>query len=200
MFADTNLINLFPVPLWVHALKPEDAAKVSENILAAMPRLRGAKPGLAPDEAWQSDNDLQDDPAFSDLLHFVREATEGVLKYLGVEYESFLVTGLWANVTPAGGPSHRSHTHPNNFLSGVYYVKTPVGGNTIIFSDPKPQTNIIAPAFGKRNAHNSRNAVWQGQNVVQAIIASVLERNVADGSWYLPTKRPPGISLGTPFM
>jgi uncharacterized protein (TIGR02466 family) len=158
MFADTKLVNLFPVPLWVHALNPEDAASVNESALAAIPRLRAAKPGLEPGEAWQTDNSLQDDPAFSVLSDFIHEATEGVLGYLEVDYESFLITGLWVNVTPAGGTSHRSHTHPNNFLSGVYYVKTPAGGNTIIFSDPKPQTNIIAPAFAERNAHNSRNA------------------------------------------
>ena len=185
MFADTRLVNLFPVPLWVHALNPEDAAGVNETVLAAVERMRAAKPALGPNESWQTDNDLQNDPAFAGLAGFVREATEGVLGYLGVRNESFLITGLWANVTPAGGAPHRSHTHPNNFLSGVYYVKTPPGGNTIVFHDPKPQTNIMAPQFAEPNPHNSRNAhidVQAGALILfPAWLPHSVEQNTGEG-------------------
>ncbi|MGH8628692.1 MAG: putative 2OG-Fe(II) oxygenase [Gammaproteobacteria bacterium] len=39
-------------------------------------------------------------------------------------------TGCWANVNGIGA-SHGVHTHPNNFLSGVYYVQTQAGADTI---------------------------------------------------------------------
>jgi uncharacterized protein (TIGR02466 family) len=83
-----------------------------------------------------------------------------VLQRLKLEHGSFLVTGCWANIKPAGGLPHRSHTHPNNFLSGVYYVQVPPGGHSIVFQDPKSQNNIIAPRVLEPNEHNSRNATF----------------------------------------
>jgi hypothetical protein len=35
-----------------------------------------------------------------------------------------MITGCWANVNPPGS-YHPTHNHPNNFLSGVYYVDIP---------------------------------------------------------------------------
>ena len=39
----------------------------------------------------------------------------------------------------APGAAHGLHSHPNNFLSGVYYVRVPSGGDTINFHDPRSQ-------------------------------------------------------------
>ena len=38
----------------------------------------------------------------------------------------FEITGCWATVL-AKGAVHKIHSHPNNFLSGVYYVQTRPG-------------------------------------------------------------------------
>jgi len=44
------------------------------------------------------------------------------LAFLRVDHPQVLITGCWANVN-ASGAAHRMHAHPNNFLSGVYYVQ-----------------------------------------------------------------------------
>ena len=50
----------------------------------------------------------------------------GVLRFLRIGTRELEITGCWATVL-APRASHKLHSHPNNFLSGVYYVRT---GNT----------------------------------------------------------------------
>jgi hypothetical protein len=44
-----------------------------------------------------------------------------------------------------GGAPHRMRSHPNNFLSRVYYVQTQPDADTINFHDPRIQSSIIRP-------------------------------------------------------
>ena len=76
---------------------------------------------------------------------------------LSVDLDGFLVTGCWANIKPRGA-GHPSHIHPNNFLSGVYYVRAPQAGGNIVFHDPRPQPFLVSPPTRERNQYNSRNA------------------------------------------
>ena len=48
----------------------------------------------------------------------------------GIGCDAFEITGCWATVL-AKGAVHKVHSHPNNFLSGVYYVRTRPGADTI---------------------------------------------------------------------
>ena len=52
------------------------------------------------------------------------------------------------------------HSHPNNFLSGVYYVQTWPGADTINFHDPRPQAGFVRPPVTELT----------GQNVDQVVI------------------------------
>ena len=52
------------------------------------------------------------------------------------------MTGLWANMN-APGAIHKMYNHPNNLLSGVYYLQTGKGADTINFHDPRPQRDVI---------------------------------------------------------
>ena len=67
-----------------------------------------------------------------------------VLEQLAVVDSEFAITAFWANLSPPGG-EHPQHVHPNNFLSGVYYVACPQGANSITFHDPRPQAVAIYP-------------------------------------------------------
>jgi uncharacterized protein (TIGR02466 family) len=59
----------------------------------------------------------------------------------------------------ARGASHRRHAHPNNFLSGVYYVRTPAGADTINFHDPRVQGAVIRPPVVELSAANTDQVV-----------------------------------------
>jgi len=68
------------------------------------------------------------------------------------------ITGCWANINSAGA-SHAIHSHPNNFLSGVYYIQTQAGADTVNFHDPRPQTSIIRPPITELTAQNTDQVV-----------------------------------------
>jgi uncharacterized protein (TIGR02466 family) len=47
------------------------------------------------------------------------------------------------------------HSHPNNFLSGVYYVQCDAKANVIRFYDPRPQSEVIMPPRLRQNVYNA---------------------------------------------
>ena len=88
----------------------------------------------------------------------IQRAAESVLAFLRIGVGTLEITGCWANVSAPGAP-HRMHTHPNNFLSGVYYVHVTDGADTINFHDPRPQTAIIRPPVTELTAYNTDQVV-----------------------------------------
>ncbi len=158
MFEETNIVNIFPIPVWVHRLAAGEAESVNRSALALIDGLKAERPETAPGRHLQTPTDLQKRPELEQLTGYVGTATTAILDHLAVAYGDFLITGCWADIMPKGAPARRSHTHPNNFLSGVYYVQTPAGADSVVFHDPKAQTNIIAPRVTQSNEHNSRNA------------------------------------------
>ena len=93
-------------------------------------------------------------PNLANLVSCINHAVEGVLRFLKIGYDDFAITGCWANVNTKGA-SHRMHSHPNNFLSGVYYVQTDHGADTINFHDPRHQTGIIRPPVKELTRENT---------------------------------------------
>jgi uncharacterized protein (TIGR02466 family) len=65
------------------------------------------------------------------------------------------ITGCWANLHSPGA-AHRAHSHPNNYLSAVYYVRTWPGADTINFHDPRSQAGVIRPPVTELTAIDSR--------------------------------------------
>ena len=59
----------------------------------------------------------------------------------------------------ARGAVHKAHTHPNNYLSGVYYLRTSAGADTINFHDPRSQAAIIRPPVLELTAANTDQVV-----------------------------------------
>ncbi len=50
------------------------------------------------------------------------------------------------------------HTHPNNFLSGVHYLRTGPGADRINFHDPRSHTAIIRLPVDELTAENTDQA------------------------------------------
>ena len=59
----------------------------------------------------------------------------------------------------APGRAHPAHSHPNNFLSGVYYVQTQAGADAVNFHDPRPQAAVIRPPVTALTADNTDQVV-----------------------------------------
>lgn len=73
---------------------------------------------------------------------------------------------------------HKAHSHPNNFLSGVYYVRTHPGTDTINFHDPRSQTGIIRPPVVELTAENTDQVVVTVKNGTLLIFPAYLQHSV----------------------
>ena len=103
--------------------------------------------------------------------------TRTILGFLRIGQEAFEITGCWATVL-ATGAMHRIHSHPNNFLSGVYYVRVHPGADTINFHDPRSQTRIIQPPVYELTAGNTDQVVVKVTNGNLLMFPSYLEHSV----------------------
>ena len=144
-FAKAELVQLFPTCLWIHQV--EDHAARDARWLAAIAEIEQAHPmPQGPADAWQSPDDLHRHPAFTDFAGLALTGARNVLGFLKCRVQEIYITSCWANINRRGR-AHHDHTHPNNYLSGVYYPKAPKGSGGIVFADPRPQASMIAPEF-----------------------------------------------------
>ena len=120
--------------------------------------LRRGAGALDQGQAWQSGHTLHELEELRELIETIRAATAGALEYMRVGCTDFQITGCWANAN-APGAVHRPHGHPNNYLSGVYYVQVPKGGDTVSFHDPRIQTAILKPPLQELTADNTDQVV-----------------------------------------
>ncbi len=148
VFANTQVVQLFPTCVWLHDLKPEDHEPINRRILPTIRELIELQGSSEQGLTWQTHHDLHHRDEFEGLIVFAREATRGVLDHLQIDYTDFQITGCWANVNPPQS-THTSHTHPNNYLSGVYYVQVPETADGLVFHEPRTQALVISPKVKK---------------------------------------------------
>jgi uncharacterized protein (TIGR02466 family) len=163
----TDLVTLFPTFVWRTRLAPETYLPINQRLRGFLESLVAAEV-VEPGSKFQTEQTLHRRPEMTELVEFVNGAVDSVLDFLKVRHEGFSITGCWANIGAPGSP-HKMHSHPNNFLSAVYYVAAPQGGNSITFHDPRPQPAIIAPPHLEMVAANAGKAdlkVEEGDLVV----------------------------------
>lgn len=167
--------ELFPTPLWQLDIHPSDAAAFNAKLKGEIEKIVAARPKVPSGSNWQTPQDLHVRPAFADFARLVEIASRSVAQYLGMDQYPMMVTGCWANVNPPGS-YHPTHNHPNNYLSGVYYVAVPETGTHLVFQDPRPV--LIAPATRTLNRITSNASVAQPKPGRMVIFPSWLRHHV----------------------
>jgi len=109
----------------------------------------------------------------------IGEITKKVCEQYSYKYDSFDITGMWANKLEKGD-THPPHTHSNNIFSGVYYLE---GGSQIQFFDPRPQANVLKPNTTEDNFDNSSMLAFSSEKGVGLIFPSWLQH------WVVKTDR-----------
>src|SRR6266550_4522771 len=137
----SDVIPMFPTLAWKISLKPELRDAIDAKAMGTLERLRRDLPILEPEQGWQSEQTLHEREEFQDLTSSVTKFARSILRFLRIGPDDFEITGCWATVL-AKGATHRVHSHPNNFLSGVYYVRIHPGANAINFHDPRSQAQV----------------------------------------------------------
>jgi len=121
-----------------------------------------------------TEDDLHTMSYFKNLKENILNLNKTILDDLKYEYEDLLLTGMWANNMSSGG-SHPPHTHSNNFLSGVFYLKTDTASAQISFFDPRPQANVIVPRKKQMNMENSNVVMFDATENTGFIFPSWLQ-------------------------
>ena len=173
----SDVIPMFPTLLWKIAINPELRDAIDAGILALLESMRRDLQRLEAGRGWQSEQTLHEREELRDLVACVSNATRSVLRFLRIGDEAFEITGCWATVL-AKGAAHKAHSHPNNYLSGVYYVRTPPGADTINFHDPRNQAGVIRPPVVELTAENTDQVVVRVANGTLLVFPSYLEHSV----------------------
>jgi uncharacterized protein (TIGR02466 family) len=173
----SEVIPLFPSLVWKIQLEAGLRDSSNAGIVAALADMRRTLPPLEPGQGWQSEQSLHRHPAFRDLMTCVERGVNGILRFLHVGDDAFEVTACWATVL-APGAAHKLHSHPNNYLSGVYYVQLGRGADTINFHDPRRQTAVIRPPVTRLTAENTDQVVIRVRSGTLLMFPSFLEHSV----------------------
>lgn len=173
----SDVIPMFPTLVWKVELHTQLSESINAKALAALSHMRRDQPTLAPGAGWQSTQTLHELDDFQDLVSCVRHTVTGILRFLQIGYDAFEITACWATIL-ARGAEHKVHYHPNNFLSGVYYVRTHAGADTINFHDPRNQTGVIRPPVVQLTAENTDQVVVRVKDGTLLVFPSWLRHSV----------------------
>jgi uncharacterized protein (TIGR02466 family) len=173
----SDVITLFPTLVWKLQLANALQESIANGLKAVLGEQRGRNASLLPGESWQSIQTLHEQERLGELVSCIHAATRRVLNFLKTGHANFEITGCWANIL-APGAGHTIHHHPNNYLSGVYYVATCRGADTINFHDPRTQTGIIRPPVTELTSGNTDLVVVRVQNGTLLLFPSYLPHSV----------------------
>lgn len=151
MFRAAEALTLFPTHVWVFDLEPTEFepmnAKIMDQVDARLPEIKSHSQTYA----LQSETNIHQADYLNLLNDKVKTAGSEICRGLNLSNPEMFITGCWLNIGKPGCV-HKEHSHPNNFLSAVYYVNADAGANTITFTDPRPQAGVIQPKADKPSA------------------------------------------------
>ena len=173
----SEVIPMFPSLVWKIQLEAGLRDSLDSSIVAALADMRRELPPLEADHGWQSAHALHRRDELRELVACVERGITSILRFLRIGHDDFEITGCWATVL-ARGAAHKAHRHPNNFLSGVYYVRTDAGADRINFHDPRPQATVIRPPVVELTAENTDQVVVRVHSGTLLIFPSWLEHSV----------------------
>lgn len=158
MFSAKNAHSFFPTLVWTFDLTPAERSQIETKLQPVIERMRADLAKDSSSRTRQSDSEMQEQPEFEPLASAMTQAGSEVLDFLGVRRDELFVTGCWVNFG-APNTTHHEHSHPNNFLSAVYYLQAEKGADSINFIDPRPQAHVIAPPVVRPSAMTASQVV-----------------------------------------
>ena len=153
-FAHSSVSETFPTLIWLADLAPESYGPINRVIAAKLDALTGPRVQSYVSETFQTEQTLFREPEFAPLCAAIQKLAKAALEQLAIDYDEIALTAMWANINPPGA-KHTIHSHPNNYLSGVYYVQSDAKANSIRFHDPRGQSEAIMPPRAQQNVYNT---------------------------------------------
>lgn len=146
------MLSLFPTPV-VRGKIPD--LTLCNRLEKAVKQLEKDREGIFEKGVFTTDDDLATkSKPFKDLSSVVLAESKQFADWLHLKRDSLYITGMWANVTTLHH-RHPVHIHPNAYISGVMYVKTPEKCGNIAFVDPRAGARVFEPNYSMMNEYNS---------------------------------------------
>lgn len=181
MFQSKTTFPLFPTTVWTFQIPPDTFGRINMELRNKLDQLIAAAPDKNPGDFLQTAHDLHTLPEMQELNGYFMNAVNEVILVLAIKYKDVEITGCWANIHPSDR-RHASHSHPNNFLSAVYYVTAPPGGCHITFHDPRIGKYILSPEVEQSNVHNAENLEFEVEEGMFLLFPSWLVHSVPGGT------------------
>ena len=111
---------------------------------------------------WHSHDEIYNIKKFKPLVGDVLKYAKDCFNHMDVQ-DSYTpeMTGMWGMINPPGSRNN-VHTHPYNYLSGVFYLKAPKKSGNIVFLEPKPQAEVLSPPkTDKASIHLAHSVQWE---------------------------------------
>ncbi len=169
--------ELFTTPVWIIDLASDEHVPLNRALKAEIERLLTPRPKIPLGANWQTEQTLHEQSAFRPLRDLADMAAKGAMRWLGLENHPLVITGCWANINPPGA-HHPRHSHPNNYLSGVYYVQAGPGSAEIVLSDPRPQSFVIMPGPKQFTARTANSRAIDSKDGRLVLFPSWLQHHV----------------------
>ena len=151
-------LHLFPTTVWRSQVPQENLEALNKKLLDKILSLKTHADTLHSPHKWYSNRQLHMYEEFAEFNNYILDAAKTALEQIHVTgYKKLQITGCWANISEPGA-THHKHTHPNNYFSGVYYVQSSSGANTITFHDPRPQVGLIRPTIKQHTTETAEAA------------------------------------------
>ncbi|MGH8865878.1 MAG: 2OG-Fe(II) oxygenase family protein [Burkholderiales bacterium] len=153
----SDVYSLFPTLVWKINLERALYEPINAQVVPLLHTLLNDR-RIPEGESWQSAVGLHQRIELQQLVSVIEGTTRRILRFLHVASGGCEITGCWATVNAPGAP-HRIHSHPNNYLSGVYYAQVQPGADTINFHDQRPQAAVLRPPVTELTGQNTDQVV-----------------------------------------
>jgi len=130
-------------------------------------------------KGWHSKEDLFLHEGFKEITQDIMFQAQECFNALSVERKyGPEMTGLWGMINPPGA-RNTVHTHPLNFLSGVYYLKVPKNSGNLVFIEPRPQAEVLDPPKNQDlSVHFAHSVQWEAKENNLIFFPSWLQHEV----------------------
>jgi len=140
-----ELLRIFPTLIFKGIIEDTDLLdQIEQQIIS----LKNARRGSLTRDKFSTEDNIHLMPQFQPIVDLVMQESSEVLDFYAVKRDSHYITNMWSHVR------HPVHIHPNSYLSGIVYIKTPNNCGNTVFMDPRAGSNIIHPEFHEQNYFN----------------------------------------------
>lgn len=169
-----EILRLFPSLIFKGRIADQP---MLDQVLAAVMKMKDRSQGSKTKYKFTTPDDLHQRPEFADLTDLILKESGAVLDFFSVQRDGHYITSMWSHVTESGH-RHPVHNHPNNYLSGVIYLKAPENCGNTIFLDPRQGATMIKPDYEEPNYFNMSTFIHKPETGVMLIWNSWLPHMV----------------------